>query len=76
MDLANLQKRNETNIYPVRTETSSIKVLLLWLYSEFADDSIAHLYRRNARATKKKRLFFYASFSHNAWSDNKRKIFI
>ena len=34
----NLQKWNETNIFPVRTEqASSIKFLLSWLYFEFPD---------------------------------------
>ena len=39
----NLQKKNETNIFPVRTEqASSIKFLLSWLYFEFPGGT-AHL---------------------------------
>ena len=39
----NLQKKNETNIFPVRTEqVSSIKFLLSWLYFEFPDGT-AHV---------------------------------
>ena len=41
---------------------SSIKFLLLWLYFEFPD-SIAHLYRRNARPTMSKTDYFYYSIS-------------
>ena len=43
MRFVNLQKKNLTNIFPVRTEQgSSIKFLLSWLYFEFPDGT-AHL---------------------------------
>ena len=42
----NLQKKNLTNIFPVRTKhASSIKFLLSWLYFEFTDGT-AYLIRK------------------------------
>ena len=49
-EIHELTKKNDTNIFPVRTEqASSIKFLLLWLYFEFPDDT-AHFIGDNARA--------------------------
>ena len=49
----NLQKKNETNIFPVQTEQASlIKLLLSWLYFEFPDGT-AHFIGDNPRATIK-----------------------
>ena len=53
----NLQKKKETNIFPVRTEqASSIKFLLSWLYFEFPDGT-AHLIGET-RATKRRQNLF------------------
>ena len=48
-----LAKKNETNIFPERTEqASSIKFLLLWLYFEFSDSTCrVHCIGDNVRAT-------------------------
>ena len=59
----NLQKKNSTNISPVRTEQAcSKKFLLLWLYFEFPD-SKAHFIGDNARATiRRENLFLLLHF--------------
>ena len=59
----NLQKKNETNIFPVRTEqASSIKFLSLWLYFEFPDGT-AHFIGDKARATiRRENLFLLRHF--------------
>ena len=55
----NLQKKNETDIFPVRTkQASSIKFLLLWLYFKFPDGKahfIGYYY-------KMRNFFYYAIF--------------
>ena len=58
-----LQKKNETNIFPVRTEqASSIKFLLLRLYFEFPDGT-ADFIGDNARATiRREKLFLLRHF--------------
>ena len=74
----NLQKKNETNIFTVRTEqASSIKFLVSWLYFEFPDGT-AHLIG-NARATirRQKSVFitpFLQNLCRNFWSDKKEKV--
>ena len=59
----NLQKKNETNIFSVRTEqASSIKFSLLWLYFKFPDGT-AHCIGDNARATiRRENLFLLRHF--------------
>ena len=68
----NLQKKNSTNIFPVRTkQASSIKFLLSWLYFEFPDGT-AHLIGET-RADYYKTPFLQ-NFCQNFQSDNKKMI--
>ena len=63
----NLQKKNSTNVFPVRTkQASSIKVLLLWLYFEYPDGT-AYFIGDNARATiRRKNLFLLRHFRRSS----------
>ena len=70
-----LVKKNETNIFPVRTEqASSMKFLLLWLCFEFPDGT-AH-----CMGDKKRKIVFITPFSQNFfqnfWSNNNKKRFL
>ena len=58
----NLQKKKETNIFPVRTEqASSIKFLLSWLYFEFPDGT-AHLIGETRATIRRQNLFLLRHF--------------
>ena len=72
----NLQNKNETYIFPVRTEqASSIKFLLLWFCFEFPDGT-THFICDNARATiRRENLFLLRhNFCPNFWSDSKKQV--
>ena len=71
------RKKNETNIFPVRTEqASSIKFLLSWLYLEFLDGT-AHLIGERVRYYKTRKFLlitpFLQNFCQNVRSDKKEK---
>ena len=56
----NLQKKNDSIIFPVGTEqASSLEVLLLWLYFEFPNQSSTFILAKR-QAKKVKHCFYYA----------------